>query len=75
MAYGNPLAYQGVGCAIPFISTLTKMYPQAQFIVTGVLGPKSNAHGPNEFLHVGYAKGLTLAISHVVAAHFLLAPR
>ncbi|KAG5493588.1 hypothetical protein JIQ42_01960 [Leishmania sp. Namibia] len=71
MAYGNPLAFQGMGGAIPFISTLVKTYPQAQFVVTGVLGPKSNAHGPNEFLHVEYAKGLTFAISRIVAEHFL----
>ncbi|AYU82149.1 peptidase m20/m25/m40 family-like protein [Leishmania donovani] len=70
MAYGNPLAFQGMGGAIPFISMLIKSYPQAQFVVTGVLGPKSNAHGPNEFLHIKYAKGLTFAISRVVAEHF-----
>ncbi|KPI83372.1 putative peptidase M20/M25/M40 [Leptomonas seymouri] len=75
MAYGHPLAFQGMGGAIPFIAMLVKAYPQAQFIVTGVLGPKSNAHGPNEFLHVKYAKGLTFAISRVIAEHFLHTPK
>ena len=43
--------------------------PKAQMMVCGVLGPKSNAHGPNEFLHVPYAKRLTAAVAQVVAAH------
>lgn len=74
-AYGNPLAFQGMGGVIPFIAMLVKAYPQAQFIVTGVLGPKSNAHGPNEFLHLQYAKRLTYVISRVIAEHFVHAPR
>jgi len=44
-------------------------YPQAQFLITGVLGPHSNAHGPNEFLHLGYAKRLTACVADVLAAH------
>ncbi|KAG5495133.1 hypothetical protein JKF63_02186 [Porcisia hertigi] len=75
MAYGSPLAFQGMGGSIPFIAMLIKMYPEAQFVVTGVLGPKSNAHGPNEFLHVEYAKGLTLTICRVLAEHFLHSPK
>ena len=43
-------------------------FPQAQMLVTGVLGPKSNAHGPNEFLHVPYAKRLSAAVAVVLAA-------
>ncbi|HEX6084171.1 MAG TPA: peptidase M20, partial [Thermoanaerobaculia bacterium] len=42
-------------------------YPQAQFLITGVLGPQSNAHGPNEFLHVGYAKKLTACVAQVLS--------
>ncbi|EPY40983.1 peptidase M20/M25/M40 [Angomonas deanei] len=75
MSYGKPFACQGMGGAIPFISMLQKMYPSAQFLVTGVLGPKSNAHGPNEFLHLGYVKGLTLGMCRVLAAHFLNSPK
>ena len=47
---------------------LGEKFPQAQMLVTGVLGPKSNAHGPNEFLHVPYAKRLTAAVSQALAA-------
>jgi acetylornithine deacetylase/succinyl-diaminopimelate desuccinylase-like protein len=46
---------------------LGRKFPRAQYVITGVLGPKSNAHGPNEFLHLGYAKRLTAAIASVVA--------
>jgi acetylornithine deacetylase/succinyl-diaminopimelate desuccinylase-like protein len=46
-----------------------KYFPEAQFLITGVLGPKSNAHGPNEFLHIPYAKKLTCCVAQVVAAH------
>jgi di/tripeptidase len=42
-------------------------FPKAQFLITGVLGPKSNAHGPNEFLHIPYVKKLTQAVASVVA--------
>jgi hypothetical protein len=45
-------------------------FPEAQFVITGVLGPHSNAHGPNEFLHIGMGKGVTLAIAQVLADHF-----
>lgn len=74
-AFGKPFASQGMGGAIPFIAMLINTYPKAQFVVTGVLGPKSNAHGPNEFLHVPYAKGVTTAVCHLVASHFVQAPR
>jgi len=43
-------------------------YPKAQFIITGVLGPHSNAHGPNEFLHLNYAEKLTCAVAHVLGS-------
>ncbi|KPI83364.1 peptidase m20/m25/m40 family-like protein [Leptomonas seymouri] len=74
-AFGKTFAMQGMGGGIPFIAMLVKTYPQAQFIVTGVLGPKSNAHGPNEFLHVSYAKGLTYGVARVVAEHFHHTPK
>ncbi|KAG5497656.1 hypothetical protein JKF63_03921 [Porcisia hertigi] len=74
-ALGNPYACQGMGGAIPFIGMLINMYPDAQFVVTGVLGPQSNAHGPNEFLHIPYAKGVTYCIARVVAEHYLNTPK
>ncbi len=51
-AFGTPPAYMGEGGSIPFMAMLGEKFPQAQFVVTGVLGPHSNAHGPNEFLHL-----------------------
>jgi acetylornithine deacetylase/succinyl-diaminopimelate desuccinylase-like protein len=59
----------GEGGTIPFMAMLGERFPQAQFLITGVLGPKSNAHGPNEFLHLDYAKRLTACVAEVVAAH------
>jgi acetylornithine deacetylase/succinyl-diaminopimelate desuccinylase-like protein len=67
--YGKPHAAMGEGGTIPFMAMLGKHFPEAQFLITGVLGPKSNAHGPNEFLHVPYAKKLTACVAMVVAAH------
>jgi acetylornithine deacetylase/succinyl-diaminopimelate desuccinylase-like protein len=49
------------------MSMLSQGFPKAQMMVCGVLGPKSNAHGPNEFLHVPYAKKLTAAVAQVIA--------
>jgi acetylornithine deacetylase/succinyl-diaminopimelate desuccinylase-like protein len=68
-AFGKPVAYQGEGGSIPFMAMLGKKFPDTQFVVTGVLGPHSNAHGPNEFLHLGFAKKLTTAIAQVLADH------
>ena len=67
--FGAPLGYIGQGGTIPLMSLLQQGFPQAQMMVCGVLGPKSNAHGPNEFLHVPYAKRLTAAVAQVIAAH------
>jgi len=61
--------YLGTGGGIPFIGMLAQRFPQTQFLVTGVLGPASNAHGPNEFLHIDYARRLTLCVAAVVADH------
>ncbi len=66
--YGAPLGYIGQGGTIPLMSLLQQGFPNAQMMVCGVLGPKSNAHGPNEFLHLPYAKRLTAAVAQVVAA-------
>jgi acetylornithine deacetylase/succinyl-diaminopimelate desuccinylase-like protein len=66
--FGAPLGYIGQGGTIPLMSMLQDGFPQAQMMVCGVLGPKSNAHGPNEFLHVPYGKKLTAAVAQVLAA-------
>ena len=67
--YGKPAAAMGEGGTIPFMAMLGKHFPHAQFLITGVLGPKSNAHGPNEFLHIPYATKLTACVASVLAAH------
>ncbi|MCS4509996.1 M20/M25/M40 family metallo-hydrolase [Xylophilus ampelinus] len=66
--YGAPCGYIGQGGTIPLMNMLSEGFPQAQMMVCGVLGPKSNAHGPNEFLHVPYARKLTAAVAEVIAA-------
>ncbi|RHW71843.1 peptidase M20/M25/M40 [Trypanosoma brucei equiperdum] len=75
MAFGKGFASQGMGGSIPFIAMLLKKFPDAQFVVTGVLGPKSNAHGPNEFLHVPFAKGVTTCVARIVADHYHATPK
>jgi len=67
--YGTTCAAMGEGGTIPFMAMLGKHFPDAQFLITGVLGPHSNAHGPNEFLHVPYAKKLTACVAAIIAAH------
>jgi acetylornithine deacetylase/succinyl-diaminopimelate desuccinylase-like protein len=66
--FGAPVGYIGEGGTIPLMSMLSRGFPRAQMMVCGVLGPKSNAHGPNEFLHLPYAQRLTAAVAQVVAA-------
>jgi acetylornithine deacetylase/succinyl-diaminopimelate desuccinylase-like protein len=66
--FGAPCGYVGQGGTIPLMGMLQKSFPAAQMMVCGVLGPKSNAHGPNEFLHVPYGKKLTAAVAQVMAA-------
>ena len=65
--FGAPCGYIGQGGTIPLMNMLARGFPRAQMMVCGVLGPKSNAHGPNEFLHVPYAKKLTAAVARVIA--------
>ncbi|MGA8380728.1 MAG: M20/M25/M40 family metallo-hydrolase, partial [Stellaceae bacterium] len=69
-AFGAPPAYMGEGGSIPFMAMLGEKFPRAQFVVTGVLGPHSNAHGPNEFLHIPTGKRVTTVIAQVLANHF-----
>lgn len=66
--YGAPVGYIGQGGTIPLMNLLQQGFPAAQMMVCGVLGPKSNAHGPNEFLHLPYARRLTAAVAQVIAA-------
>jgi acetylornithine deacetylase/succinyl-diaminopimelate desuccinylase-like protein len=66
--FGKPAAYMGEGGTIPFMGMLGAKFPEAQILVTGVLGPRSNAHGPNEFLDLAYAKKVTAATAMVIAA-------
>ena len=68
-AFGKPPAYMGEGGSIPFMAMLGEKFPAAQFVITGVLGPHSNAHGPNEFLHIPTGKKVTQVIAHVLADH------
>lgn len=67
--YGRDAIHLGSGGTIPFMAMLGARFPRTQFFVTGVLGPQANAHGPNEFLHVEYAKKLTACVSLVLADH------
>ena len=68
-AFGRPAAYMGEGGTIPFMGMLGEKFPNTQFVVTGVLGPHSNAHGPNEFLHIPTGKRVTMAVARMIAAH------
>ncbi len=68
-SFNRPVMYMGEGGTIPFMAMLGDFYPQAQFMITGVLGPQSNAHGPNEFLHIPFARKLTTCVAQVIADH------
>jgi len=67
--YGRDAMYMGEGGTIPFMAMLGEKFPEAQFVITGVLGPHSNAHGPNEFLHIPMAKKLTACVAKVLHDH------
>jgi acetylornithine deacetylase/succinyl-diaminopimelate desuccinylase-like protein len=68
-SFGKSACAMGEGGSIPFMAMLGEKYPRAQFLITGVLGPESNAHGPNEFLHVPTAKRVTACVARVIAEH------
>ena len=68
--FGADSMYMGTGGSIPFMGMLGEKFPGVQFLVTGVLGPKSNAHGPNEFLHIDTGKKVTACVARVLAAHY-----
>ncbi len=67
--FGRPAMYMGVGGTIPFMGMLGERFPRTQFLITGVLGPQANAHGPNEFLHLEKASRLTACVALVIADH------
>ena len=67
--FGKPTAYMGEGGTIPFMGMLGERFPKAQFLITGVLGPHANAHGPNEFLHIPTGRKLTCCVANVIADH------
>lgn len=68
--FGKTAMHMGEGGTIPFMGLLGEKFPDAQFLITGVLGPASNAHGPNEFLHIPTAKKLTCCVAEVIAKHY-----
>ena len=69
-AWGTPMAFMGEGGTIPFMAMLGEKFPSTQFVITGVLGPSSNAHGPNEFLHIPTGKRVSQAVAMVLADHY-----
>jgi acetylornithine deacetylase/succinyl-diaminopimelate desuccinylase-like protein len=68
-AFGGDAMYMGTGGSIPFMGMLGEKFPATQFLVTGVLGPQSNAHGPNEFLHIATGKKVTACVAMVLHDH------
>jgi acetylornithine deacetylase/succinyl-diaminopimelate desuccinylase-like protein len=73
--FGKPAMYMGEGGTIPFMGMLGEKFPGAQFMITGVLGPHSNAHGPNEFLHIPMGKKVTACVARVIAEHHVASTR
>jgi acetylornithine deacetylase/succinyl-diaminopimelate desuccinylase-like protein len=69
--FGKPAMYLGEGGTIPFIHMLGEKFPKAQFLITGLLGPEANAHGPNEFLHLPTAQKLTCCVADTIRRHAL----
>jgi acetylornithine deacetylase/succinyl-diaminopimelate desuccinylase-like protein len=68
--FGREAVYMGEGGSIPFMGMLGEKFPGAQFLITGVLGPGSNAHGPNEFLHLPTGRKLTACVAQVLEDHY-----
>ena len=67
--FGKPAMFDGLGGSIPFMSMLGERFPQSQFLVTGVMGPGSNAHGPNEFIDLPTGVRVTACVAQVIADH------
>ena len=69
VAFGEAARMFGEGGSIPFMGMLGERFPEAQFVITGALGPDANAHGPNEYLHVPTARRLTIVVAELLDAH------
>lgn len=69
--FGSNAMYMGEGGSIPFMGMLGKKFPHAQFLITGLLGPESNAHGPNEFLHIPAGKKLTCCVAEIIEQQYI----
>jgi acetylornithine deacetylase/succinyl-diaminopimelate desuccinylase-like protein len=69
VTFGCPARTFGEGGSIPFMGMLGERFPDAQFVITGVLGPDANAHGPNEYLHIPTARRVTMAVAHLLDSH------
>ncbi|MEP7026946.1 MAG: M20/M25/M40 family metallo-hydrolase, partial [Actinomycetota bacterium] len=69
LVFGQPHVSIGIGGSIPFMGLLGRLYPGAQFVVTGALGTDSNMHVPDEWLNIGFAKQVTEAVAHLLDAH------
>lgn len=67
--FGNDAVYLGEGGGIGFVPLMSKMFPKAQFVLTGLVGPDSNAHAANESMHIPTAKKITCCIAHILQAH------
>ena len=67
--FGRPAASIGIGGSVPFMGLLGRLYPQAQFVVTGALGADSNMHVPDEWLNIEFAIQVTEAVAHILDAH------
>ena len=67
--FGRPAASIGIGGSVPFMGLLGRLYPKAQFVVTGALGTDSNMHVPDEWLNIGFAIQVTEAVAHLLDAH------
>jgi acetylornithine deacetylase/succinyl-diaminopimelate desuccinylase-like protein len=66
---GKQYLTMGLGGSIPFMGTLGVTYPKAQFVVTGALSADSNAHVPDEWLHIPQAKRVTESVALLLDAH------
>merc|ERR1712154_194551 len=64
--FGKPAQFTGEGGSIPFMGQLQRKFPESQFVITGILGPNSNAHGPNEFLHIDFTKKVMCSVAHIL---------
>jgi len=73
--FGKPAMFLGEGGSIPLMGMLGERFPRAQFLITGVLGPHSNAHGPNEFLHLPMVKRVTACVAKVLHGHYAASVR